>query len=211
MSRGTILRGGVWVLSGVLWVEASRAETARYSVDAERSRVSIHVGKAGAFKFAGHEHDVIARLLEGEVVAVPEDLGRSTVKLRFETAGLRVSEKGEPAGDAPKVQETMLGPKLLDAERHPSIAFVSTEVTGKAASAAAYELEVSGDLTLHGTTRRVKLPVRVELKGETLEATGRLPLEQTAFGLKPVSAGAGTVKVKDEVRIDFSIVAKKSP
>jgi hypothetical protein len=30
-------------------------------------------------------------------------------------------------------------------------------------------------------------------------------LKQTAFGIKPISVAGGTIKVKDEVEIDFTI------
>ncbi len=167
-----------------------------------------HVGKSGLFGFAGHEHDVLATRIEGEVAAVPEDLARSRLSLRFEVAGLQVDEKKEPAGDGPKVQQAMLGPKLLDAARFPTVLFESTAVSGRAAGEAVHQLEIAGDLTLHGVTRRLTLTVRVELRGERLEAKGKLTLRQTAFGLSPISV-AGVVKVKDEISIDFTIAATR--
>jgi len=179
-----------------------------YSVDPARCSVAIHVGRSGLFKFAGHAHEVVASRCDGEVVAVPEDLGRSSVKLWFDAASLRVSEKGEPEGDAQKVQAAMLGPKLLDAARFPHISFVSTAVSGRLVSAGVYELMITGDLRLHGVTRRIDLPLRVELQADGLTAGGHLALKQTAFGLSPISV-AGVVKVKDEVGIDFEIAAKR--
>ena len=38
--------------------------------------------------------------------------------------------------------------------------------------------------------------------------TGRTTVAQRAFGIEPVSAGGGTVKVKNEVVIEFRIVAR---
>jgi polyisoprenoid-binding protein YceI len=184
-------------------------ESTSYVVDAARSSVVVHVGKAGVFKFAGHAHDVLAPRVSGEVVAVAEPLSRSSVKLSFESAALKVSEKDEPAGDAPKVDAVMAGPKVLDVAKFPSIAFVSSAVTGRAAGAGAYELEVAGDLTLHGVTRRISVPVRVALQPDgLLKATGGFALRQTNFGITPVSV-AGVVNVKDELRIDFEIVATR--
>jgi polyisoprenoid-binding protein YceI len=179
---------------------------AAYVIDPARSSVVIHVGKAGLFRFAGHEHEILATRFQGEIVAVPDDLSRSSVSLAFEAAGLQVDEKKEPSGDGPKVQEGMTGPKLLDVARFPAITFVSTAVSGRATSASTYDLEITGDLTLHGVTRRIRVPVHVELQGDSLEAKGRMTLKQTAFGLSPISV-AGVVKVKDEIAIDFTILA----
>jgi polyisoprenoid-binding protein YceI len=185
------------------------ASPAVYGVDAARSSVVVHVGKAGLLSFAaGHVHDILATKLEGEVVADAENLAGSRVSLIFEAAGLRVDEKKEPSGDGPKVQEAMAGPKLLDVARFPTITFASTAVTGRAAGGSAYDLEVTGDLALHGATQRIKLPVHVELRDDGLEAKGKLTLKQTAFGLAPISV-AGVVKVKDELTIEFTIVATR--
>ena len=179
-----------------------------YVVDPARSSVVVHVGKSGLFKFAGHEHEILATRCEGTVTAVPEGLARSSLALSFETAGLQVSAKDEPEGDAAKVQTAMAGPKLLDIVRFPTVTFASTAVKGRAASATAYDIEVTGDLALHGVTRRISVPLRVELQGDGLKASGRLALKQTDFGLQPISV-AGVVKVKDEIRIDFEIAATR--
>ena len=177
-----------------------------YDVDAARSSVIIHVGRSGVFSFAGHTHTVSAPVLQGRVVAVDGDLSRSAVRLSFEAARLTVRERGEPAGDAPKVQEAMLGPKVLDAVRYPAITFQSTSVTGAPSSPGAYRLTVQGSLTLHGVTRPVTLPLAVEVGAGGLQATGRMTVRQTDYGMEPVSV-AGVVKVKNELAIEYTIVA----
>jgi len=200
-----------WLLAALVLAgdhQAAAADTT-YAVDAGKSSVVVHVGKAGLFSFAGHEHVVTAPRLQGKVLAAADDLSRSLVTLSFETAALRVEEKGEPAGDAPKVQEAMVGPKVLDASRFPTVTFRSKTVAGKTTAQGAYDLEIIGDLSLHGVTRSVALPLRVEVSGDTLKASGKLVLRQTEYGISPVTV-AGVVKVKDELTIDYAFVATKA-
>jgi len=166
------------------------------------------VGKSGVFGFAGHEHEVVAGSVEGRVEGDPDDLARSSVTLSFAGAGLKVSAEGEPAGDAPKVQEIMAGPMVLDLARFPTIEFRSRQVSGRRNSDGTYELQIAGELGLHGATRPISVPVRVQVSGSTITVTGRASVAQRAFGIEPVSAGGGTVKVKNEVGIDFKIVAR---
>jgi polyisoprenoid-binding protein YceI len=198
----------------VLWVLAvgsalpAAAATRTYVIDASASAVQVHVGKSGVFGFAGHTHEVTADRFEGRVDADPDDLARSSVELSFEASGLKVSAQDEPEGDAPKVQEVMAGPKVLDVSRFPAIRFRSRQVSGRRAADGAYELQVAGEVSLHGVSRAVTVPVRVELSGATLTASGRTALAQRAFGIEPVTAGGGTVKVKNEVGIEFRIVAR---
>ena len=184
------------------------AATRTYVIDASASAVQVHVGKSGVFGFAGHTHEVVAERFEGRVDADPDDLALSSVELSFEASGLKVSGQGEPEGDAPKVQEVMAGPKVLDVSRFPAIRFRSRQVSGRRAADGVYELQVAGEVSLHGVSREVTLPVRVELSGATLTASGRTALAQRAFGIEPVSAGGGTVKVKNEVGVEFRIVAR---
>lgn len=180
-----------------------------YVVDAARSSVSVHVGRAGLFGFAGHKHLVTAPRLEGEIRADPAHLQSSSVSLTFESAALRVSARDEPPADVPKVQARMLGPDVLDAVRFPTVSFRSARVEGQRTQGDTYDLQVTGTLTLHGVARPVELPVQVVLSSGTLRARGRLVVRQTDYGMKPVSVG-GLVKVKDEVSIDFTIVATRA-
>jgi polyisoprenoid-binding protein YceI len=198
---------GILVLLAPTW---AAAETRIYTVDPSASAVTIQVGRAGLFKFAGHEHEVRAPIARGEVRADPDDLPGSSIALEFESAALAVTGRGEPAADVPKVQQAMAGPKVLDTGRFPAILFRSRQIGGRRVADTAYELEVIGDLELRGVTRSLKVPVRVELAGETLLATGRLVLRQRDFGIEPISV-AGVVKVKNELEIDVRILARLGP
>ena len=91
----------------------------------------------------------------------------------------------------------MLGPEVLDAERHPEIAFRSTA----AEPAGAGSWKVQGNLTLHGQTRTVVVEVREE--GGHYVGTSRF--KQTEFGIQPVKVAGGSIRVKDEIRIEFNI------
>lgn len=177
-----------------------------YDVVPERSRVTVHVGRSGLFGFAGHEHEVVGPVVRGSVVADPDDPARSSVSLEFDAAALKVSGKGEPADDVPKVQAKMDGPEALDVGRYPHVTFRSTSVSAVPGPPGSWDLKVRGDLTLHGVTRALEVPVRVTQKGDALGATARTTIRHTDFGMKPISVG-GVVKVKNELTLEFDIAA----
>ena len=183
-----------------------------YTVDPGRSSIRIHVGKTGAFSFAGHRHEVEAPV-SGQVTADPASIGGSSVALSFAAARFRVLPGDEPAGDPAKVEEVMRGPAVLEASQYPEVRFRSKSVTGQPpagpGSPATYSLQITGELTIHGVTKEITLPVSVTTDGAMLTATGRAMIRHDEFGLKPVSAGGGTVKVQNEIGIDFKIVAEK--
>jgi len=57
-------------------------------------------------------------------------------------------------------------------------------------------------------TRPITLPVHVEVSGDTLTASGKAVLRHDQFGMQPVSVAGGSVKVKNEIAIDYRIVAR---
>ena len=196
-----------WVLM-LLCLRPAAAASRTFAIDSNASNVRAHVGKTGIGSFAGHEHEVVARSMQGEVVADFEDLSRSSVDVTVSARALTVSEEGEPAGDAPKVQHAMRGPNVLYAARYPAIRFRSRRITGKQLSPGSYELTIAGDLSLHGAAKGIEVPLRVELNGDTLTGTGKMVVKQTDFGIKPTMAAGGLVQVEDEVTVTFRITAR---
>ena len=183
------------------------AET--YQIDSAKSRVTIAVGKAGAFSFiAGHTHEVSGPIESGTVDLDPDDPSRSRIRIVIAASALKVTGAAEPPDDRPKVQQAMESDKVLDIARYPRITFESTGVTAKRRDGATLEVAVAGRLTIRDTTQPVTAPVHVELGGRELTANGRFAIKQTAFGIKPISVG-GVVAVKDALDVAFSINARR--
>jgi polyisoprenoid-binding protein YceI len=192
----------------LLWIPAAAAAPRTFAIDGNKSSASAHVGKTGIGSFAGHEHTVVAQTIQGEVVLDLEELSRSSVDLIVSARSLKVSEQGEPEGDAPKVQQAMRGPDVLDVARYSTIHFRSTEVTGKEVAAGSYDLTIAGELSLHGIVKSFTVPVHLEVRGEMLTAAGKMVVRQTDFGIEPTSAAGGLVRVEDEVVLTFRIEAR---
>ena len=179
------------------------------TVDAADSQVVIQVGKAGVFGFAGHAHEVAAADVRGQVAVDPADVSRASVALEFAAAALRVTGKDEPPADVAEVQRVMLSEQVLDVRRYPTIAFRSRRVSVVARSATGADLAVEGDLTLHGTTRPMTARVSATFDpGGRLTARGSFTLLQSDFGIVPVTAAGGTIRVRDELDIQFVLRAK---
>lgn len=205
--------GWLAYLAAAAWLFAQAAPPgpAELTIDAAASRVEIQVGKAGLLGFAGHAHEVVAPAIAGRVVFDPADWQRTTVSVVFDASALRVTGKGEPAADVPEVQRVMLGSEVLNVARFPIIAFESRRIAVAAQTGASATALIEGDLTLHGTTRPVAIhaDVAVDVSGR-VTARGTFSLKQTDFGLEPVTAGGGTVRVKDELDVQFVLSARPS-
>lgn len=107
----------------------------------------------------------------------------------------------------------------LEADRFPTISFESTgldQVTVSSGNAGA--ADVVGNLTLHGTTRRVKAPVYAYLDDDgRLIADGETTFHYEDFGVRRLTMLLGTMKVGAEVTVRYHVVAnpdaspKRSP
>ena len=128
--------------------------------------------------------------------------------MTFEATALKVTGKGEPPDDVPEVQRVMLSDQVLDVKRFPTITFQSRQVA-VVKQANQLTLGITGDLTIRGVTRPVDVPVTVELATDGLRANGRATVRQSQFGIRPVTAGAGMVRVKDEVDVVLSVTARR--
>ena len=114
---------------------------------------------------------------------------------------LRVLDPEASEKTRAQIQETMEGEKVLDVTRFPDIRFQSTTVEAKGSD----HWIVRGILSLHGKERPIA--VDVALKGEHYR--GSATLKQTDFGITLVTVAGGTVKVKDEVKIEFEVALVK--
>jgi len=181
----------VLLLSAILVFQSQSVEKPR-SVDVANSSLKIHVSKSGLFSAFGHNHEIDAPIESGEV----SESGKVSVTLRVDARKLKVVDQ-EDTKSRPQVQETMLGPQVLDSTRFPEIRFESAKIEAKGQN----RWIVNGNLTLHGQSH----PITFEVVLTDKVYRGTAIIKQTAFGMTPVTVAGGSVKVKDDVKVEFSI------
>jgi polyisoprenoid-binding protein YceI len=181
-----------------------------FAIDAANSRVVIEVGKSGAFSFAGHIHEVLAPAVSGRVTFEPTDWQHSAVSLQFDASALKVTGKGDSPSDIPQVQRVMLGEQVLDVKRFPTVGFQSRRVSATPRTPTTVDLVIDGALTLHGQTRPATVRATAALDLDGLTVRGGFVIKQTDFGMQPVTAAGGTVRVKDEVDVQFVLKARRA-
>lgn len=156
------------------------------------SAITIHVGKTGLFSGLGHNHTISAPI--SRTIIDPQS---KTASITVLTKEMKVLDPEASEKDRQEIQSTMLGPKVLDAQKFPEIHFTSTHIEQTSAG----NFKVNGNLELHGVTKQLEFPVT----GTPEHYTGKTKLKQTDFGIQPVSVGGGTVKVKDEIELEFNV------
>lgn len=100
----------------------------------------------------------------------------------------------------------------LETNRFPRATFVSTSpITLPAETTAGQAVKVSavGDLTLHGVTKRVTIPLDVRYTGGRGELVGSLSFPMSDFDIDPPNVG-GFVTVDPDATLEFKLLLEKA-
>jgi polyisoprenoid-binding protein YceI len=179
----------------------------RYKIDQSGSRLTARAFAAGALSAVGHDPTFAFRDVSGEVEYDPEAPATSSLRLVVAAGSLAVTD-GVSDKDRREI-ERATREDVLETDKSPEITYEcpSSRITVNGPT----QLTLAGDLTLHGVTRPQTVSVRVFLMGETLRGQGEAVVRQSEYDIKPVSAMAGMLKVKDEVKLTFDVVARAVP
>jgi len=165
----------------------------------------IHVGTGGLLGGFAHGHLIEAQKIEGCALIDGKDLTHSSIKLNFAAAAVRVMDPDESAKDRAAVQENM-EKEVLRVSEFPRIVFESTSIELVGST---NQLKVHGNLTLRDKTQPVVVPLTFKrLSDGSYQADGKYNFKQSTFGIKPIQLAVGTIKVKDEVELEFQLFLK---
>jgi polyisoprenoid-binding protein YceI len=194
------------MIISTLWAQSPSPSV--YTIDATRSRLEIAVFRGGLLKLAGHDHTIAARNFSGEVHFNPAKIEDSSVRLNVETESMVVVDDPEvQEKDRKEVQKTMRGEEVLNVKAFPAILFLSTGVSHITKPGENFTL--TGKLKLHGVEKEIAFPVHIHAENDELQATGTVAIKQTDFGMKPVKAALGTIRVKDQISVTFDFLARR--
>jgi hypothetical protein len=194
--------------------EPAAANGPHYRIDPARSELRILVYRAGPLARLGHNHVLVSRALEGEVVlAAAGALDGARFAVRAPVASVVVDdaaarrEEGDEFAIAPSAADiegtrrNLLGPAVLNAAACPALAVSGTTAGGPDTAVATATIDDCG----RGTTLTVPLESRLH-EGE-LTVRGGFSVRQTELGLVPFSLALGALSVRDELEVRFALVA----
>lgn len=195
---------------------APPAESVRFRIDPAASDLRVIVYRGGPLARFGHNHVLLAGDLRGEVHLAPVP-ARSTFSLEFSPGAFIIDpldarmEEGpefdvQPSPEAIEgTRANLLGPRVLDAERFPGITMRSAGIQGSLPHPI-----VTARIGLHGVERDISFPIELEHDGERLVVRGTLLLSTPDFGISAFTVMGGGLKVQEEVKIKFLLVAERN-
>jgi polyisoprenoid-binding protein YceI len=178
-----------------------------YSIDPGVSRFTVRAFASGMFSTFGHNPTLAVRDFEGEARLSPGALDEAQLHMKIKAASLAVTDDMSEK-DRRELERTM-NQEVLNTSRYPEIVFESLQVSASKAGNGQFFVNLVGTLTLRGVSNRQAVAAQIALMGDMLRANGEFSLLQSTYGIKPVSVAGGALKVKDELKCSFDIVARK--
>jgi len=146
--------------------------------------------------------------ISGTALFDPENPGVVTGTINLEVASLRVPNNA--------MQGHLAGERWMNAEQFPTITFEVTGASNARTSGDTTEADITGNLTVKGTTKAITVPAKLTyLKGKLKarggsRVDGDLLVVRSAFSIKRsdynINSGNMLDKVTDEIGLTLSIV-----
>lgn len=181
--------------------------TVRYVLVAKESTFMVQAFATGLLSAFAHSPRIAIRNFEGqaEFTASATRLENAHLHLRIPADSLEVIDDVSES-DREEINRRIRD-EVLETDGFPEIVYETSKVTGSG-NGNRYWLALNGELTLRGIPRAMPVSARVIVNGNSLRATGDFQVRQSDFGIPPVTAAAGTIRLKDEVKCTFDILAR---
>jgi polyisoprenoid-binding protein YceI len=186
--------------------QASKTLLVPGDIDTSISRIYVHVDKTGF----GHEHGVEARVKSGRLqLGANQNVGEIVIDMTSFNADTDEARRyvgldgTTDAGTRKEVNNNMLGPDVLDAQKYPTATFKVSSIQAVKAKRpnASPQLQLDGDFTLHGKTNKLTVVAdSAKVNGYT-RIFGNFTILQSDYGITPFRKALGAVGVADRLTI----------
>ena len=188
-------------------VALSSTAVSHYVLDKGASRFTLRAFAGGMLSAMGHNPTIAIRDFSGEVEFNPAEPQKGTLHLQIRADSLEVTDDIKSADR--KEMESTMKQQVLQSAQFPDITFDATVASANQLGEGRFHVSLNGMLSLRGATGRAPVTAQVTLLGDMLRASGEFSLLQTDYGIPLVSVAGGALKLKDELKFTFDIVARK--
>jgi polyisoprenoid-binding protein YceI len=178
-----------------------------FIIDKSASRFTVQAFATGLLSAFGHNPTIAIRDYEGVIQFTPETFANASVRVSLKTTGLDVLDEMK-SSDLKQLEQAMYG-QVLDADHFPTASYESNDVRVDKPANGPILVHVNGILNFHGIIQNHPLEAHVVELGSMLRVSGEFALRQSNFGIKPVSFAAGALRLKDELKFKFELVARR--
>lgn len=176
-----------------------------WSLDPGCGELDILTGVAGPAAKMGHRLTIVLRSWRANVQWRGPKPVAAELSVDLDSLEVVRGEGGVTPLTGPEKSVARLNAlKSLNAKKYPRVQFTADDIT---ATDDGYRL--TGSVEIHGTSQPQTVDLTIVDRGQEWGMSTRLSLTQSAFGIKPFSLMMGTLRVADEVTLEFSATHPK--
>jgi polyisoprenoid-binding protein YceI len=187
-------------------VAAAGTGLSHFIVDARASKFTVQAFATGILSAMGHNPKIGIGKFSGEVDFSSKTLEGRGLRLSIDANSLQVLD--DISDKDRREIEKMMNEQVLEVAKYPEIAYEAWAVNVTRLEGSLYSAALDGALQFHGVTRNQSLTARVAEFGEMLRVSGDFTLSQSDYQIKPVVVAGGALKLKDELKFSFELVAR---
>jgi polyisoprenoid-binding protein YceI len=178
---------------------------ARYRIDPSRSRFTVQAFATGALGLLGHSPTFAVRDSAGALRFEGGQIAGLALELTVKAASLTLEDRVS-ASDRREIEDRMRR-DVLETDRYPEITYRAANPAIEEVARGRFRLRVAGDLSLRGVTRPQPVDADLIVFEDGVQLVGGAPLRMSGYGIRPVTALGGTIRLKDDVRVAFDLAA----
>ena len=179
----------------------------RYVIDARTSQFTVQAFASGLISAVAHSPKIAIRDWTGAVQMASGSLEGASLKILVKAASLEVLDE-LPDADRRELHRVM-NKEVLETAQFPEIIYDST-MAAERLKEDLYRLNVRGRLHLHGVSNDQDFVAQASLGVDSARAYGSFTLLQSDYNIRIASIAGGTLKLQDELKFSFYVVARKA-
>lgn len=162
---------------------------------------------SGLISAVAHSPKIAIRDWTGEIEAPSSTLAGASLRVRVKATSLEVLD--ELRDDDRREIHRVMNKEVLETAEFPEVVYESSEIQPEKLRDDLYRVSVRGTLTLHGVSNDQDLGAQASLGVDSIRAYGSFTLLQTDYDIRIASIAGGALKLQDELKFSFYVVARK--
>jgi hypothetical protein len=176
----------------------------RYVFDSQSSQLTVQAFAEGVAGIVDHRPVFCVREFSGEIEFDRDKLDGSLM-MTAKAGSLEIKDEVTPFDR--KAIERVLG-EILRPNMFPEVAFRSSRVVCSEVGENLCRADISGIVSLHKMQKAQAIQAQLVLSEGSIRAYGEFRLRQTNFGLVLASVAGAMLRIKDELKVLFFVVAR---
>jgi polyisoprenoid-binding protein YceI len=177
----------------------------RFRFDPGQSRFTVQAFATGLLSAFAHSPTFAVRDFRGEIRFEEGRIEGLALDLTIKASSLELLDKLSDS-DHREIIERMQR-DVLETMTFPEIIYHAVDVPAEPIAQGEYRLRLNGRLELHGVTRPQPVEANLHIFVDGIRLSGTCPLRLFDYRIKQVTALGGAIKMKDELRLAYELVA----